>query len=149
MDVLLRAIAIYFILLFLFRIAGKRSLAEMTAFDFILLLIIGQATQQALLGDDFSIMTAVLVISTLIATEIVLDFLSRRIRFLDKLTEGVPLVLVENGEPLQKRMCAARVSTADVLQSARASHGIDKLEDIRCAVLEKTGSISIIPKHPQ
>lgn len=149
MDAFLRAAAVYIVLLLLFRIAGKRSLAQMTSFDFVLLLIIGEATQQALLGDDFSVTKAVLVISTLIGIEIGLGLLSNRFVFLDKLTEGVPMVVVENGRPLQKRLRAARVSIADVLQSARESQGIDKLEDIRCAVLEKTGGISIIPKQAQ
>lgn len=149
MDAFLRAAAVYFFLLLLFRIAGKRSLAQMTSFDFVLLLIIGESTQQALLGDDFSVTKAMLVVSTLIGIEIGLGFVSGRVSFLDKLTEGAPIVIVENGEPLRRRMRAARVSVADILQSARESHGIEKLEDVRCAVLEKTGGISIIPRHSQ
>lgn len=70
MDAVLRAAAIYFVLMVLFRVAGRRSLTDLTTFDFVLLLIIGEATQQALLGDDFSVTNAILIISTLIAIDV-------------------------------------------------------------------------------
>ena len=70
MDAVLRAIAVYLVLLLLFRVAGRRTLAEITTFDFVLLLIIGEATQQALLGEDFSVTNAVIVIATLLFIDV-------------------------------------------------------------------------------
>jgi uncharacterized membrane protein YcaP (DUF421 family) len=146
MDAIIRAAVIYLFLLVLFRLAGRRSLAEMTAFDFILLLIIGEATQQALLGDDFSVTNAFLVIASLIGLDIAFAFLKGRFPKLGTLADGMPMVLVENGKPLKARMKRARVDIDDVLQSAREIHGLESLDQIKFAVLEISGGISIIPK---
>ena len=75
MDPVLRALAVYVVLLVIFRLAGKRSMARITTFDLLLLLVVSEATQQALLGDDFSLTNAALVILTLVAVERTADFL--------------------------------------------------------------------------
>jgi uncharacterized membrane protein YcaP (DUF421 family) len=80
MDSVLRAAAIYLVLLVLFRVAGRRTLSEMTSFDFVLLLVIGEATQQALLGEDFSLINAVLVIITLIMLDVLISWVTQRSR---------------------------------------------------------------------
>jgi uncharacterized membrane protein YcaP (DUF421 family) len=80
MDVILRGIAVYVFLLLVFRIAGRRTLSQITTFDFVLLLIIGEATQQALLGDDFSVTTGFLVVATLLVIDIGLSLLKGRVR---------------------------------------------------------------------
>jgi uncharacterized membrane protein YcaP (DUF421 family) len=100
MDAVLRAGAIYIALMVLFRISGRRSLGEMTSFDFVLLLIIGEATQQALLGDDFSVTNAVLVIVTLLSIDIGFSLLKRRSKRIGKLIDGGPTIVVENGTVL-------------------------------------------------
>lgn len=148
MDAIVRAAAIYLFLLILFRIAGRRSVAEMTTFDFVLLLIIGEATQQALLGDDFSITNAFIIIAALIAFEMAFDALAERFPGFAKLTQGVPVVLVENGRPLLQRLKRARLSVDDVLQRAREQRGLERLDQIKFAVLEAGGGVSIIPADP-
>ncbi|MBJ6589007.1 DUF421 domain-containing protein, partial [Enterobacter asburiae] len=100
MDSILRAAALYLVLLVLFRIAGRRSLTDITTFDLLLLMIIGEATQQALLGDDFSLVNAVLVIITLIVIDVGLSLLKLRHPKLDTLIEGSPTLIVEYGRPL-------------------------------------------------
>jgi uncharacterized membrane protein YcaP (DUF421 family) len=147
MDSVLRAGAIYLVLLVLFRIAGKRTLSEATTFDFVLLLIIGEATQQALLGEDFSLTNAFLVIVTLIGIDIGFSWWEQRWPPLGKWLEGVPLVIVEQGQPLHERMKRVRVSEADVLTAARELQGLARMEQIQYAVLERSGGISIIPKQ--
>lgn len=147
MDSVLRAVAIYVILMFIFRISGKRSLAQITTFDFVLLLVIGEATQQALLGDDFSLTNAVLVISTLIGIDIGLSLLQQRFTFLGPLMDDVPLVLVNDGTILKERMEKARISEADILHAARAAQGLERMDQVKYAVLERTGEISIIPRQ--
>jgi uncharacterized membrane protein YcaP (DUF421 family) len=123
MDAVLRAAVIYFILLVLVRLTGKRSLGQMTTFDFVLLLIIAEATQQGLLGNDFSLTNAFLAILTLVGIDTGLSLLERRSGAVDKLVNGVPLVIVEDGEPIEDRMNKARVSADDVLEMARAARG--------------------------
>jgi uncharacterized membrane protein YcaP (DUF421 family) len=147
MDSVLRGAAIYLFLLVLFRIAGKRTLSDVTPFDFVMLLIVGEATQQALLGEDFSITNAFLVILTLIGLDIAISLWQQRWPRLAKWVEGVPLVIVEDGRPLHERMRRVRVSEADILTAARERQGLARMEQIQYAVLERSGGISIIPKQ--
>jgi uncharacterized membrane protein YcaP (DUF421 family) len=146
MDAVLRAAAIYLFMLLLFRIAGRRTLANLTNFDFVLLLIIGEATQQALLGDDFSVTNAFIVIVALVGIDIGLSLVKARSPRLGKVLEGVPMVVVEHGRPLHPRMERARVSEEDVLQSARETQGLERMDQIKYAVIELGGSISIVPQ---
>jgi uncharacterized membrane protein YcaP (DUF421 family) len=146
MDAVLRAAAIYVFLLIIFRIAGRRTLAEINTFDFVLLLILGEATQQGLIGDDFSVTRALLLITSLIGLDIGMSFLQRRFRTLDKIIDGVPLIIVEDGEPVKDRMDRARIDEADVLEAGRLHHGLERMDQIKYAVLERDGGISIIPK---
>jgi uncharacterized membrane protein YcaP (DUF421 family) len=139
-------VAIYVVLLLVFRLAGKRSLAQITTFDFVLLLVIGEATQQALLGDDFSLTTAVIVIVTLVLIDIGLSLAKQRSSLLDKLIDDVPLIILEDGHPIQDRMKRSRIDEGDILMSARELQGLERLDQIKFAVLERNGTISIIPK---
>ena len=146
MDSVLRAATIYIALMIIMRVAGKRSLAQITTFDFVLLLIIGEATQQALLGQDFSVTNAVIVIVTLVGLDIGLSLIKRHSKTIDKVLDDVPLVIVEDGVPLKDRMAKARVDEEDVLSAARHLQGLERLDQIRYAVLERSGGISIVPK---
>lgn len=146
MDSILRAAAVYIILLVLFRICGRRTLSEMTAFDFVLLLIIGEATQQALLGEDFSLTNAFLVIVTLLSLDVGLSLWQQRSKFASRLIEGVPTVLVENGRPLPDLMAKSRVREDEVMEAARRLQGLERMDQIKFAVLEVSGGITIIPK---
>jgi uncharacterized membrane protein YcaP (DUF421 family) len=147
MDSVLRGVAVYFILLVILRVSGRRTLAQMTTFDFVLLLIIAETTQQALLGEDFSLTNAGLLIIALMATDIGLSLLRQRWPRLDRLIEGLPLILVEDGRPIKERVDKSRVDEDDILTAARESQGIERMEQIKYAVLERNGKISIIPKQ--
>lgn len=149
MDSVIRAIVIYLVILVLFRLTGKRTLAQLTTIDLVLLLIISEATQQALVGDDYSITTAVLVITTLVLVDRAADWLKFRFKAADRIAEGTPLVLVEHGEPLHDRLRKEHVTIDEVLTVARKSQGLLRLADIDYAVLEKSGGISIIPASKQ
>lgn len=146
MDTIIRAAAIYAFLFIVLRISGKRSLSDITTFDFVLLLIIAETTQQALIGDDFSIITAVVLISTLFVIEISLTLLKQRSPSLDKFLEGEPVVLVENGRPLKERMDLERIDLDDILEAARRWRGLERIDQIKFAVLERDGNITVIPR---
>jgi uncharacterized membrane protein YcaP (DUF421 family) len=146
MDAILRAFVIYALLMIIFRVSGKRSLAEITTFDLVLLLIISEATQQAMLGDDFSITNALLVIITLFIIDNTLSMAQGRFPKIAPWIEDVPLVLVEDGKLLKERMKKSRISEGDILEAAREKQGLANMEQVRYAVLERTGSISIVPK---
>ncbi|MEN2394285.1 DUF421 domain-containing protein [Pseudomonas halotolerans] len=147
MDSVLRAAAIYMALLVLFKIAGRRSLADITTFDFVLLMIIGEATQQALLGDDFSLTNSLMVIVTLIAIDVGLSLLKQRSQWVSQLIDGGPTIIVEDGRILKARMRHARLIEEDIMEAARSSQGIERLEQIRFAIIERNGKISVIAKE--
>ncbi len=146
MGSVLRAITIYVVLMILFRISGRRSISQITTFDFVLLLIISEATQNALIGNDYSMTNGFLVILTLVGLDILLSLWKRRSPTIEKLLDGVPLVVVENGQPLRDRMNKARIDEDDVLTAARQLQGLERMEQIKYAVLERNGGISIIPR---
>ncbi len=145
MDSVLRAAAIYLVLMVLFKIVGRRSLAELTTFDLVLLMVIGEATQQALLGDDFSLTNAVLVIITLIAIDIGFSLVKLRSRWFSRVLDGEPTLVVEHGKVLHERLKRARMDESDILEAARSAQGIVQIEQIQFAILERNGKISVIP----
>ena len=149
METVLRAIAIYLFLLLVFRISGKRTLSQMHPFDMVLLLIIGDSVSQGLMGDDFSITTALLLVTTLVLMELLLSFIKQKSKLADRWLDDVPMIVVEDGKPLLDRMKRARVDTSEVLEAARILHGLENLQQVKYAVLERDGSISIIPRKPQ
>jgi uncharacterized membrane protein YcaP (DUF421 family) len=144
-DAIIRGVFIYLFIFIAFRVSGKRALSELTSFEFVLLLIIAETTQQALLGDDFSLTNSVILITTLLFIDILLSLLKQRLGWLDKWMEGVPLVIVENGRPLRDRMSKERIGEDDILESARKLQGLERMDQIKYAILEKTGGITIIP----
>jgi len=146
MDSVIRAAVVYAFLLLVLRLAGKRTLAQVTSFDFVLLLIISEATQQALIDDDNSMTNAAILIVTLVGLNILMSLLKQRWKFVERLLEDIPLLIVADGKPLQGRMDKARVDVDDVLDAARESHGLEHLSQIKHAILERSGRISIIPK---
>lgn len=147
MESVIRGAAIYLILLVIMRLSGRRTLAQVTPFDFILLLIIAETTQQALLGDDFSITNAAVLIVTLIGIDIGLSYIKRWSPAAAKLLEGVPTVLIRNGKVDQHALDRARVEMSDILVSARQNHGLENADQVKHAVLETDSGISVIPKE--
>lgn len=145
MDAVLRGAAVYLFLLVVFRLVGKRSIAQITTFDFVLLLIVAETTQQALVGEDYSLTNAALLIVSLLVIDVGLSLWKQRSPRMEKLIDGVPLILVENGKALKDRMARARVDEQDVLTFARELQGLERLDQIKYAVLERSGGISIVP----
>ena len=146
MESIIRAAVVYVVLLVLFRISGKRSLAEVTSFDLVLLLIISEATQQAMIDTDNSMTNSLLIVATLIGMNILFSVIATRWKPFQKLVEDVPLVILEDGRPLLQRMRKERVEEDEILEAARQSQGLERLDQIKYAILERTGHITIVPK---
>jgi uncharacterized membrane protein YcaP (DUF421 family) len=149
MDTVLRAVAVYAFVLLIFRIGGRRTFAEMTAFDFVFLLIVAEATQQALLGQDMSVINCWIVVATLIILDIGLSLAKVRWARLELWIDGTSTVLLADGKMFQDRMRKARVDEEDILHAARELHGLERLDQVKYAVLEKSGGITIIPAQQQ
>jgi Predicted membrane protein len=146
MESVIRPTLVYLFVLLLLRLTGKRTLAQITSFDFVLLLIISEATQQALIGEDNSMINSLIVVATLIGINILMSLVKQRSKWFDRVLDDIPLVIVADGKPLKDRMYKARVDEDDVLDAARESCGLEHMEQIRHAILERDGQISIIPR---
>jgi uncharacterized membrane protein YcaP (DUF421 family) len=145
MNPVLRGASVYLFVLIIFRILGKKSLKDITTFDFVLLIIISETTTDALIGEDYSLMACFIMVCTLVGLDLLFSLIKEKWRLFDKIVDGAPLVIVDNGQPLKKRMNKSRVDEEDILETARLIHGLERMEQIKYAVLERDGSISIIP----
>lgn len=147
MDSVIRAAAIYFLLLVVFRLGGNRSLAQITAFDFVLLLIISEAIQQAMITEDYSLTNAFLLVVTLVGLDVMMSLWKQRSERIEKILDGVPLLLIENGKLHEKIMRKERVDESDILAAARELQGIERIDQIKHAIVEASGGITVIPKE--
>lgn len=145
MDSIIRAICIYLFLMLVLRISGHRTLNEMTTFDFVLLLIMGDASQQAMTGTDYSLVNGLIIITTLVIVDILISFIKQKFPKFEKMIDGTPVLLMIDGKLKKSIMNKVEVDESDILEAARQIHGIETLAQIKHAILEKDGEISIIP----
>ncbi|MGZ8899032.1 MAG: DUF421 domain-containing protein [Limisphaerales bacterium] len=145
MESVFRGVAVYFFLLVIFRISGKRTLSQATSFDLVLLLIISETIQQALVDSDHSVTNGFLLIITLVGMTVMFAWLKQISPRFEMLLEGQAVIVVDNGKMLQREMNKSRVDKEDILSAARRLHGLERMEQIRYAILERDGNISIIP----
>ena len=145
MNPVIRGVVVYLFLMIVFRFLGRRTLNQTTTFDLVLLLIISEVTQQGLVGEDFSITTAIMLICTLVGLDLILTLVKQKSKKVDLVIEGAPLVIVDHGRPLEQRMDKTKVDHDDIMEAARTNFGLESMKDIKYAVLEKDGSISIVP----
>lgn len=146
MDLVVRSAIIFFVLLVVMRIGGNKQFADLTAFDAILLIVIAEVTGNSLSGQDFSLTASIVVIVSLVFFDITLSWLKTRSKRFDRIAEGIPILVVENGRMIERNAKKERIDEGDVLAAARKDHGLERLDQIRYAVLEKGGKISVIPQ---
>jgi uncharacterized membrane protein YcaP (DUF421 family) len=145
MESVIRGAVIYLFLFVLFRLVGKRALSQITTFDFVLLLIVSEATQQAMLGQDDSLTNAFVVVCTLASVDLGLSYLKHWSPRLESILDGQPVRLIDEGRVLDAHLDRERVDRDDIREAAREEQGIASLEEIRYAVLERSGRISVVP----
>lgn len=146
MESVIRGASVYLILLLIMRLSGRRTIAQATPFDFVLMLIVAETTQQALLGDDFSVTNAMLVVMTLVILDIGFSYLKRWSPRAARVIDGTPTILVRDGVIDHRALRKSRMVESDVMAAARSQHGIESMEQIRHAILEADSGISIIPR---
>ncbi len=147
MESVVRAVVMYAFIMLILRVSGKRSMGQVTTFDFVLLLIVAEVTQPALTGKDNSMTNALLIILTLVGVDILLSIVKQWVPRVGLLVDGRPLVLVDHGKPLRERMEKERIGDEDILTAARERHGLEAMDQIKYAVLERSGGISIVPRE--
>jgi uncharacterized membrane protein YcaP (DUF421 family) len=146
MDIVLRAVVAYVFIILLMRIVGRRELSSMEPSDVILLVILGDLVQNGVTQSDDSVTGIVLAAGTIGLLATGTAFLTFKFRRLKNVVEGEPVILVEDGNPVDKNMRAERLTLDDLMEQARGQQ-IESLDEIKWAVLERSGSISFIQKQ--
>ena len=146
MDLVIRATVVFVFVFVLTRVMGRRELASLAPLDLILLIILGDALQQGLTQDDYSVTGAVLVVGTLAVLQVFTSWFAYRFPWSRRALEGEPLIVVEDGKPIERNLKRERLTVEEVAESARL-HEIGSLDEIRWAVLERNGELSFIKKN--
>jgi uncharacterized membrane protein YcaP (DUF421 family) len=145
MDLVLRAVVVYFLILLITRAVGRRELSSMEPFDLILLVVLGDLIQQGVTQSDYSLTGAMTVIVTMAVLTVATAYLSFRFRRLRPLLEGEPVVLVTDGRVLEPNLRRQRMTIEELLAEAR-QQSIERLDDVRFAVLESNGRVSFLKR---
>jgi uncharacterized membrane protein YcaP (DUF421 family) len=143
MDLVLRAVVVFAFVLLLTRIVGKRELGSLQPFDLILLIVLGDALQQGLTQDDYSLTGAILVVGTIAVLQVCVSWLSYRFPRTRPILEGEPLVIVQDGKVIERNLKRERLTVEEITEAARKQQ-IAHLAEVRFAVLETDGEISFI-----
>jgi uncharacterized membrane protein YcaP (DUF421 family) len=145
MDIVLRATLAFFFVLLLTRIVGRRELASLQPFDLILLVMIGDLVQQGVTQNDFSVTGLVLAGGTIAVLTVVVSYGSFRLPFLRPMIDGEPVIVVQDGKPIERNLASNRITLGELLAAARRE-GIASLDRVEWAVLETSGRISFIER---
>jgi uncharacterized membrane protein YcaP (DUF421 family) len=144
LEIVLRTVVVYLVILLGLRLAGKREIGQMTVFDLVVLLLIANAVQNAMVGPDTSLIGGLLAAGTLLVMNALIALLRLRSTRLRHLVEGTPTVLVLHGEVIQEHLRREGIDE-ETLQASFREHGIEEVTDVDMAVLEIDGSISVVP----
>jgi len=145
MDIVLRAAFAYVFILFLLRIVGRRELSTMEPSDLILLVVMGDLIQNGVTQSDYSMTGVMLAVSTFGLLAVATSWLVFRSRRAQNVIEGTPIILVENGKPIDRNIRSERMTIDEIMQEAR-SQNIESLGDVKWCVLESSGSMSFVKK---
>ena len=144
-EVVLRTAIVYLFVVTALRLSGKREVGQMSVLELVVILVISDAVQNSMVGDNTSLWGGLVAVTTLLALDFSLKALTRRSRKLREAVEGEPRLLVRDGRLLQKAIREEGLEVEEVRAAVR-SHGLARIEDVRLAVLETDGSISVIPQ---
>jgi uncharacterized membrane protein YcaP (DUF421 family) len=145
MDLVIRATVVFFFVFLVTRVVGRRELSQLEPFDLILLVVVGDLVQQGVTQSDESVTGALIVIATIALLSIAVSWVSFRSRRVRTITEGEPIVLVQDGHPIERNMRRQRITLEDIQEEARQAQ-ITSVADLRWAILEDGGRISCIPR---
>jgi uncharacterized membrane protein YcaP (DUF421 family) len=147
-SVVLRTVIVYVAVLLGFRLAGKREMGQMTPFDLVVILLVANAVQNAMVGPDTSVPAGLIAAGVLFGGNYALAAVRERVPWLRTAIEGAPTLLIRNGAFVKENLRREEIDNNDVLMAMR-EHGIGDVKEVATAVLETDGSISIVPKSGQ
>jgi uncharacterized membrane protein YcaP (DUF421 family) len=145
MDLVIRAAVMYFFVLLITRVVGRRELSSLEPFDFVLLVVIGDLIQQGVTQSDYSVTGLMIVVATIAVLQTGVSRLGFRHKKIALVLEGEPIVIVQDGKALQKNLDREQLSLSEVLETARGQN-IASLDEIEWAILETSGKISFVEK---
>jgi uncharacterized membrane protein YcaP (DUF421 family) len=146
MDLVIRATAVFLFILLITRVVGRRELGELEPFDLIMLVVLGDLVQQGITQSDQSVTGALTVISTIALLSVAVSWVSFRFPRARMVTEGEPLVLVQDGRPIERNLRRERITIEDLQQEARGAQ-VMSIAELEWAILETDGHISCIPRR--
>jgi len=145
MDIVIRAAIAFSFVFLLTRVVGRRELSSLEPFDLIMLIMLGDLVQQGVTQSDYSVTGIFLAAGTLALMTVLVSYLSFRFKRLRPILDGEPLVIVQDGKPIDGNLKRERLTIEEVAQEARIQQ-IASLDEVEWAVLERTGEISFIKK---
>lgn len=145
MDLAIRSVVLYAFVLVLTRVVGRRELSSLQPFDLILLIVLGDSIQQGLTQDDYSLTGAMLAVGTIGILQVATSYANFKFPRLRSFLDGQPLVVVQDGKPIERNLRRERLTMDDLAEAAR-HEGIAKLDDVAWAVMETSGMITFIKK---
>src|SRR6266498_252842 len=138
MDLAIRAVALFFFVYLLTRVTGRRELSSLQPFDLVLLIVLGDAIQQGLTQDDYTVTGAVIAVATIASLQVGTSYLAFRFRRARRLLDGDPIVIVQDGRVIQQNLRRERITAEEVAEQARLQQ-IASIEDVQWAVFEPSG----------
>jgi uncharacterized membrane protein YcaP (DUF421 family) len=145
MDIALRAIVLYVFVMLVMRVTGRRELSTLSPVDLVLLIVLGDAIQQGLTQDDYSVTGAVIAVSTLATMQVMSSYLAFKSKRARRILEGNPIVIIQDGAFIAKNLERERMTMEEVCESMRLSQ-IASVQDVAWGILESNGDISFIEK---
>ena len=145
MDIVLRATFAYVFLVFLLRVVGRRELSSMEPSDLVLLVVIGDLIQNGVTQTDYSMTGVILAVTTVALLAVGTSYVVFKSRRAQSVIEGEPLIIVQDGEPIERNLRGERLTVDEVMEQAR-SNEIESLSEVKWAVLETNGQISFIKR---
>ena len=146
MDLVIRAAVAYVFIIFILRVMGRRELSSLGPSDLVLVVVLGDLVQNSVTQSDQSVTGMIIAISTFALLTVAMSVLTFTSRRAQTFVEGQPLILVQDGMPVEKNLRAERIRVDDVADEARGQ-GIEKIDDIKWCLLETSGSMSFVKKQ--
>jgi uncharacterized membrane protein YcaP (DUF421 family) len=145
MDIALRAVFLYAFVVLLMRVMGRKELSSLSPIDLVLLVVLGDAIQQGLTQDDYSVTGAVIAVSTIAAVKVGISYLSFRSRRARRILEGEPIVIVQDGKLIERNLRRERLTEDEIAEQMRIQQ-IASMEDVAWGIVETGGNMSFIEK---
>jgi uncharacterized membrane protein YcaP (DUF421 family) len=145
MDIAIRGIVLYCFLIFVMRVTGRRELSALSPVDLVLLIVLGDAIQQGLTQDDYSVTGAIIAVSTIASMQVLFAYAGHKSRRVRRVLEGEPIVIIQDGSIVSRNLERERMTVDEVCEAMRLQE-ISAIEDVAWGILEGNGQISFIQK---